>query len=245
VESTWSARLGNLRNVVRQHLVATQLRQHLDGVDSVLDVGCGQGTQAVELAGHGREVVGIDPSAELLAQARHTALSRGCSLCTLQGTIDDLEQLILGRIFDLVCAHGLLMYLPDAEAAVRHLARHVSPGGLLSFTVRNGDALAYRPGIRGDWEAALQAFESGTYLNELGAQASAHRLEDVGGWCQDLGLTIEAWYGVRVFTDGVDPHTAPDDHSFAACLRAEEEAGRRDPYRQLASQLHILARANQ
>ena len=244
VESTWAARLGNLRNVVRQHLVRTQLHQHLDGVNTVLDVGCGQGTQAIELAARGLQVVGIDPSAELLAQADQAAASRGCSLTMVQGSIDDLEQLVSGRSFDLVCAHGLLMYLPDAQAAVRQLTERASPGGLLSFTVRNGDALAYRPGIRGDWEAALQALDSDSYTNELGAQAFAHRLEDVLDWCRDLSLTIEAWYGVRVFTDGVDPDTLPDNNTLAACLKAEEQAGGRDPYRQLASQLHILARAS-
>jgi SAM-dependent methyltransferase len=243
VEDAWAARLGNLRNVVRQHLVASQLRGHLDGVGSVLDVGCGQGTQAVGLAAHGCRVVGVDPSAGLLTRARHAALSRGCSLSTLQGTIDDLERLVPGRAFDLVCAHGLLMYLPDAAAAVGQLARYVGPGGLLSFTVRNGDALAFRPGVRGDWEAALRAFDSDTYPNELGARAAAHRLDAVLRWCRGLGMTVEAWYGVRVFTDPADPHAFPDDHTLAACLKAEEEAGRRDPYRRLASQLHVVARA--
>lgn len=244
VESTWAARLGNLRNVVRQHLVRTQLHQHLDGVNTVLDVGCGQGTQAIELAVRGLQVIGIDPSAELLAQADQAARARSCNVTTFQGGIDDVEQFLPGRSFDLVCAHGLLMYLPDAQAAVRQLTERASPGGLLSFTVRNGDALAFRPGIRGDWEAALQALDADSYTNELGAQASAHRLEDVRGWCRDLGLTIEAWYGVRVFTDGVDPDTLPDNTTLAACLKAEKEAGRRDPYRQLASQLHVLARTS-
>lgn len=242
VESAWTSRLGNLRNVVRQHLVRTQLREHLDGVNSVLDVGCGQGTQAIELAVHGLQVVGVDPSAELLAQADQAALARGCDLTTFQGEIDDLERLVPGRTFDLVCAHGLLMYLPDAEAAVRQLAERASRGGLLSFTVRNGDALAYRPGIRGDWAAALQSLDAKTYTNELGAQATAHRLEKVHGWCRALGLTVEAWYGVRVFTDGIDADRLPDE-TLAACLKAEEEAGQRDPYRHLASQYHILARA--
>jgi 2-polyprenyl-3-methyl-5-hydroxy-6-metoxy-1,4-benzoquinol methylase len=53
VEDVWSARLGNLRSVVRQHVIREQLHAHLGGVATVLDVGCGQGTQAIELAARG------------------------------------------------------------------------------------------------------------------------------------------------------------------------------------------------
>ncbi|MDD9350217.1 MAG: hypothetical protein PV363_15640, partial [Mumia sp.] len=56
VETSWASRLGSLRNVVRQSLVRTQIHEHLEGVETVLDVGCGQGTQAIELAARGLEV---------------------------------------------------------------------------------------------------------------------------------------------------------------------------------------------
>ncbi|MBW9215577.1 methyltransferase domain-containing protein [Mumia sp. zg.B53] len=243
VETTWASRLGSLRNVVRQSLVRTQIHEHLEGVETVLDVGCGQGTQAIELAARGLEVTGVDPSVDLLALAEQAAEVRAVDVSMLRGTIDDLDDLLPGRTFDLVCAHGLLMYLPDPEKAVRQLAQRVAPGGVVSFTVRNGEALAYRPGVRGDWEAALRAFGADTYTNELGVRAAAHRLEEALAWCRGVGCEVEAWYGVRVFTDGVDPDTRPDDRTLAACLKVEEEAGRRDPYRRLASQLHIIARA--
>ena len=60
----------------------------------------------------------------------------------------------------MVCAHGLLMYLADGHAAIEQLAARAHPGGLLSFTVRNGDALAFRPGLRGEWPAALRGFDT-------------------------------------------------------------------------------------
>jgi hypothetical protein len=49
---------------------------------------------------------------------------------------------------------------------------------------------------------------------------------------------------VRVFTDGAAPEAVPDNSTLALCLQAEEEAGRRDPYRRLASQIHTVARAD-
>jgi 2-polyprenyl-3-methyl-5-hydroxy-6-metoxy-1,4-benzoquinol methylase len=49
VEGVWFERLGTLRNVVRQHTIREQLRGHTADAGTVLDVGCGQGTQAIEL----------------------------------------------------------------------------------------------------------------------------------------------------------------------------------------------------
>jgi S-adenosylmethionine-dependent methyltransferase len=47
-EAVWQAQLGTLRQVVRQELVARQLAEHVDAQPQrVLDVGCGQGTQAL------------------------------------------------------------------------------------------------------------------------------------------------------------------------------------------------------
>jgi len=65
-ESRWIDRLGNLRNVIRQELIARQLSPEVRNGMTVLDVGCGQGTQALRLASAGCRVIGVDPSEELL-----------------------------------------------------------------------------------------------------------------------------------------------------------------------------------
>src|SRR6202041_2894103 len=68
-EGRWQARLGKLRDVVRQELVARQLSAELGPPPvRIIDLGCGQGTQAVTLARRGYEVTGVDASAELLAR---------------------------------------------------------------------------------------------------------------------------------------------------------------------------------
>lgn len=171
-----------------------------------------------------------------------TARGRACEVEAISGSIADLARLLGDRVFDLACAHGLLMYLPDAREAVAMMADRVRPGGLVSFTVRNGDALAFRPGIRGDWPGALAAFDATTYVNELGAEATAHRLDEVLDWCRSLNLEVEQWYGVRVLTDASPNEVSPDPNTLDDCLGAEVEAGRRDPYRRFGSQLHVIAR---
>lgn len=241
-EAAWVDRFGNLRNSVRQELIRRQLAQHVAGDVSVLDVGCGQGTQAVELARRGCHVTGVDPSDDLLARLAETAQSVGVRVETLRGDIDDLSRIIGLRTFDVVCAHGLLMYLDDAEAAIARLTERVAEGGLLSITFRNGDALAFRPGMRRDWAATIEAFEGDTYVNELGLQARAHHIEAVLGRLKSLELSLVTWYGVRVFTDPASADEPPPIDQLDRLLEAEWMAGQRDPYRRLASQIHVIAR---
>ena len=243
-EHNWIVRLGNLRNTVRQEVMRRQLAGHVTAGMTVLDVGCGQGTQAVELAKLGCVVTGVEPSPELRRLCVTAAQEVGVTVKVIDGTIENLAQLITDDSFDLVCAHGLLMYLPDRTLALRQLARFVRPGGDLSITFRNGHALAMRPGLRQDWSAALSAFGSRGYVNELGVVAEAHLLDEVTADLAELGLDLVAWYGVRVFTDWVDSSMPPptgDD--LQELFNAEDRAGRLDPYRWMASMLHVVVHA--
>jgi hypothetical protein len=133
------------------------------------------------------------------------------------------------------------MYLDDPGPLLRAIARLVSPGGVVSLLVRNGDALAMRPGLMGDWATCAEAFGADRYDNRIGISARADRLGDLTGRLADRGLEVTGWYGVRVFTDTAanDAGTPPD---LAALLDCEERAGCTDPYRRVAALLHVLAR---
>jgi SAM-dependent methyltransferase len=143
--------------------------------------------------------------------------------------------------FDVVLCHGVLMYVPDPEPMLAALARVLAPGGLLSLLVRNGDALALRPGLLGDWATALDAFGSDGYTNRLGLPTRADRREPLTEILAGFGVPLRAWYGVRVFTDTAsDRATAPrDTRELGLLLAAEERAGRTDPYRAVAALLHL------
>lgn len=242
-ETAWIANLGNLRNAIRQELVARQLAIHVLGSSSVLDVGCGQGTQALRLLEAGHAVTGVEPSHELIERFEANARAMGLEPELLVGQIETLEEVVGNRQFSLVCAHGLLMYLEERADAVAQLAARVKPGGLLSFTVKNADALAFRPALRRDWSAAVKAFGNSGYVNEIGVAAEADFFVDVERYVEQAGFEIEEWYGVRVFNDGVSSEMAvPADEDFEQLLEAELLAGSRDPYRSMASQTHVIAR---
>ena len=240
--------LGTAREAVRQELVTRQLAAHLpargDGPAlQVLDAGCGQGTQAIALARMGHHVVGVDLSAELLdAAAAATAAELPAVRQRLdfrQGDLLDLDESLAGR-FDLVCCHGVAMYLRSLEALVSALAVATRPGGLISLLTRNRVSLAMRAGMSADWSAAQAAFDARHYTNRLGIEdVRADDPIEVQDAFAAAGAQTLAWYGVRLFCDHWPAVGPPAD--FAALLAAEEQAGRRDPYRSVAALTHTLA----
>lgn len=234
--------------MVRQELVARQLDEQIAGRFPVgqrlrvLDVGMGQGTQALRLARLGHQVTGVEHDATMVAAAREALAAQPEGIRErvrlVQGDGRDTGVHFLPGSFDVVLCHGVLMYVEEPDALVAGLARMLAPGGLLSLLVRNGDALAMRPGLFGDWAGALASFDTTSYRNRLGLDVRADRLAALTATLAGLGAPLHAWYGVRVFTDtAADDAPVPDD--VETLLAAEERAGRTDPYRRVAALLHL------
>ncbi|MDQ3760143.1 MAG: methyltransferase domain-containing protein [Actinomycetota bacterium] len=241
----WVGELGRLRSVVRQEVVAAQLAEFVDHQSGsplqVLDVGCGQGTQALRLARAGHEVTGLDLSEQLLGYFEASLATEApeirARIRLVRGAGEAAPDLVPGP-FDLVLCHGVLMYLDDITPMLAALSAVASNGACMSLLVRNGLAPAMRDGLRGDWSAALTAFDKLDYTNRLGLPAHAHTPEAVDRILQPLGWRRDRWSGVRVFTDHRDD-TASATDALADLLAAEREAGSRDPYRQVAALLHL------
>ncbi|MFH8367349.1 class I SAM-dependent methyltransferase [Streptomyces sp. NPDC018031] len=211
----------------------------------VLDVGLGQGTQALRLARAGHEVTGLESDPVMLDAAR-TALSGEPAGIRERVRLVEADGRDTGAhfppgAFDVVLCHGVLMYVPEPAPMLAGLARVLAPGGLLSLLVRNADALALRPGLAGDWDAALAAFGSTAYTDRTGLPVRADRLADLSATLTGIGAPLDTWYGVRLFTDrAVDERQPPDDPAeLARLLAAEDRAGRTDPYRAVAALLHL------
>ncbi|NKQ28890.1 class I SAM-dependent methyltransferase [Streptomyces galbus] len=220
----------------------------------VLDVGMGRGAQALRLARLGHQVTGLEQDAAMIAAARE-ALSgepEGIRerMRIIEGDGRETGAHFLPGSFDVVLCHGVLMYLQDPDALLAGLARVLAPGGLLSLLVRNGDALAMRPGLSGDWAGALAAFDSVAHLPRartdspgdtparLGVDARADRRAALTDTLAGIGAPLHAWYGVRVFTDTTPDGAEPPD-GLETLLAAEERAGKTDPYRGVAALLHL------
>lgn len=117
----------------------------------VLDVGCGAGRIALEIAPRCRELVGIDIAESLLDRARAAASAAGITNVHFHKRGLDTS-FDLGD-FDLVILSGVLNCLDDgdAERAIRHCAESLAAGGTLY--VRNNCAVRQRIAMPGGDEA--------------------------------------------------------------------------------------------
>ncbi|HWS27266.1 MAG TPA: methyltransferase domain-containing protein [Xanthomonadales bacterium] len=95
----------------------------------VLDIGTGDGQYAIHAALRGAQVTAVDSSQEMLEAARQRADEQGVHLVLQLGNVSKLP--FRDDAFDVVLAVTVLCLVPDAELAVREMARVLRPGGRL------------------------------------------------------------------------------------------------------------------
>ena len=134
-------------------LIERLFKTYGDGqIKNVLDLGCGTGNHALPLSMRGFEVIGIDRSESMLAQARKKAAQ---SLPAVRDAFckADIHSVDLGRQFDaallMFAVLGYQLENADVMAALRTARRHLRSGGLLLFDVWYGPAVLFqRPSER-------------------------------------------------------------------------------------------------
>ncbi|MFO0946260.1 MAG: class I SAM-dependent methyltransferase [Planctomycetota bacterium] len=101
----------------------------------VLDVGCGYGHTALELARRCQQVTGIEPSRPLAEIADQLGKESGLQNVTFRHAgIDSLED---AEVYDLVVLDNVFEHLPDQKNAIKRIARTNWHGGVLYILVPN------------------------------------------------------------------------------------------------------------
>lgn len=189
------------------HVVAAlELRQG----ERVLDVGCGTGRHAHELARRGIEVHGIDISQRFIDLAR----AAGSSLATFERA--DARSLVFDSEFDAViclCQGAFGMMTADGEdaAVVTGMARALRPGGRLALSAFNAYfAVKYHD------DAAFDAASGVSHeTTEIRSESGEPRSVDLWTGCytpRELrlllaghGFRVESIASVEPGAYGVDP----------------------------------------
>ena len=117
-------------------------RRHIPG-RTVLDLACGTGSLTRELARRGYEMIGVDRSPEMLAQAAEK--NRGVSPIEPIFLCQSMEKLDLyGTIDACVCCLDSVNYVTDPKKLERAFGRvrlFLMPGGLFLFDVNTPEKL--------------------------------------------------------------------------------------------------------
>jgi SAM-dependent methyltransferase len=125
---------------------------------AILDLGCGAGRHAIELANRGCRVTGVDRSEAMIERARQKAAGFDGSDAP-EFLVDDIRDLKLDRTFDaaimMFAVFGYQTSNADAIATLEGIRRRLPVGGRLVFDVWHG------PGVLNQKpESRIQRFSS-------------------------------------------------------------------------------------
>lgn len=86
---------------------------------------------AARLVGPTGSVIGVDANPDILRVARQRRIEAGLTHVTLlEG---DLRTVVLDNDFDAIVGRYVLLYVPDPAQALRSLATHLRPDGVVAF----------------------------------------------------------------------------------------------------------------
>jgi S-adenosylmethionine-dependent methyltransferase len=207
----------------------------------VLDAGCGLGQFGLELARQGHAVTFNDLSGRMLERVRERQredprLVHAPGIEYIHGPVQNLDAARQGR-YDLILFHAVLEWLADPEAALHHLRGLLRPGGLLSLSFYNRDALVFRNLIRGNWRQAEREDQRGrpgglTPYRPL-------TLDQVEDWIHRQGLEIRSIAGIRLVHDYL-PADLRMHRNLEETIRIEKKFSRHPLYARLGRYLHLI-----
>ena len=229
-----------IRYAVVGHTLERSLSDLGPGPHRILDVGGGDGADALPLAAAGHEVTVLDPSETMLAAAAAKAEAAGLDVVTVLGGLSDAAG--LGE-YDAVLCHFVLQYRPDERADVAALAPSVRPGGLLSVVLPNpvGQALArlVREGpVQAMDELGRDVIRTVTFDRDV-RKVSVGQGQDA---LEAAGLRVVGRYGGRIANDLLTDDAAKHGSGyFEDLLRLELALCDQDPYRNIGAFWQLVA----
>jgi ubiquinone/menaquinone biosynthesis C-methylase UbiE len=140
-QTSLEARILRRREQVALTWVDQLSLSHPAGV-RVLEIGCGAGATAVELARRGHQVAALDRSPTMLERTRNHAVTSGVGELVTPILGDAHRLLLPTETFDLVLALGVLSWLEEPNAAIKEMARVTRPDGHVLVSSLNSLDLA-------------------------------------------------------------------------------------------------------
>jgi len=122
-------------------------KSRLSPTDVILDIGCGTGSLALELAPHVAAAHALDFSGEMIKVGKRKANEQNVTNVTFhQSTLEAAEGFQPGQ-FDGICAYNILHLVGDRADTLQRIFAYLKPGGFfISSTVCLGESFVpYKP----------------------------------------------------------------------------------------------------
>ncbi len=159
----------------------------------ILDVGCGAGLTAVELAQRGFEVDATDTVPEMIELTRRHGEQANAG-ARLRPSLSDVHALDFeGEAFEAVVALGVIPWLHSPHTAIHEIARVLKPGGHVIVNADNAARLSdlvdprYNPALR-PLREALKRLLRRQRRTGTGAPARRHSLGEFERLLSSAGL---------------------------------------------------------
>ncbi len=229
---------GQLKGKIRLAVINRDLAPYLNAPQTMLDVGGGQGQLAIEFAKQGHHLTLCDVSEKMIELAKQAAAMEHINTinflhCPLQSLNEHY-----GTQANIVLCHAVLEWMANPEEAFPVLCENLESGGILSLAFFNVDSLIYKNLVRANYRKAL----SGDYVGVEGSLTPINplKIDQVKAWCEQHGLTILDYSGIRTFHDYIADKTTRARHPEAV-IEAELKFSKQDPFRQLGRYIHLVA----
>src|SRR5690606_9890709 len=185
----------------------------------------------------------VDASPDALAALTRRAAEAGVAdrIRAFQGDADALADLVPAESADLVLCHSVLEVVDSPAEAVGALAGVLRRGGAASVLVANRAAAVLGRAMGGHLADALGLLRDPE--GHWGVPDPLRRRHDVDTpttlW-PTAGLAVDVAHGARVGADLVPAVALEREHEML--IESERAVADRSPYRDVATQLHVLAR---
>lgn len=231
---------------LRYRIAEANLQPHLPQPPAkILDLGGGNGLDAVPLAQSGFSLSVMDFSAEMIAQGQQFAEAKGIAdkMTFTVGNAEQLAKHYADPVFDVVLCHNVLQYVQDVTAVLQSIHNSLKPNGILSLIITNPHAETFKLALREyDMQGALEQLDKRTKFVELfNTNIQRYTENELIELLSSNNFTVEAQYGIRCICDFMADNERKYDPVFYEKLEALEMAVRsKRPYISLANFYHFI-----
>ncbi len=226
-------------------LTRYNLHRHLgEPPQRILDVGGGNGFNAIYFTKLGHAVTLLDYSPAMLAEARQAAAMEGVleRITFIQADVDAIPQVLAGGQFDLILCHLMIEFVPHPVEAIHRICQCLAPGGLLSVLDANRYSEVYRKAFQAnDLVSALEMVGTKEYFHPwFNAMTPLYSSAEMSEILEAAGCEVVGDYGVLCLCAYLPNEPKYEETYFNALEKLECKLADTYPYPLLARFYQVI-----